>query len=190
MKSLPLILIAMIVSVGSVWACGSQSDTKNCSSSNTGMGTTVFTSNQEAKALDIVETAIGAGSFSTLVTAVQAADLVETLKGKGPFTVFAPTDEAFSKVPAKALESLLKDKALLSSVLTYHVISGNVSSSDVLQMDGKKVKTVNGKELTIRVRDGNVYVNDARVTMTDIKASNGVIHVIDTVIMPPSNNAN
>lgn len=133
---------------------------------------------------DIVDTAINAGSFKTLVTAVQAAELVATLKGAGPFTVFAPNDEAFGKIPSEALNGLLKDKSGLSSVLTYHVIAGEVMAADVVKLDGKKVKTVNGQEVTIHVKDGSVYINNAKVIATDVKASNGIIHVLDTVIMP------
>lgn len=134
---------------------------------------------------DIVDTAVAAGSFKTLATALTEAGLIETLKGKGPFTVFAPTDEAFAKVPKKDLEALLKDKKKLAAVLTYHVVSGKVMAADVLKMkDGSKVKTVQGSELTLGLKDGKVMVDGANVTKTDIEASNGVIHVIDSVIMP------
>lgn len=129
---------------------------------------------------DIVDTAVAAGQFKTLATALQAAGLVETLKGKGPFTVFAPTDEAFAKIPKADLDALLKDKAKLSAVLTYHVVSGKVMAKDV---KAGKVKTVQGSELTIGTT-GGVTVDSAKVTKTDIAASNGVIHVIDTVVMP------
>lgn len=135
---------------------------------------------------DIVDTAVGAGSFKTLVAAVKAADLVETLKGKGPFTVFAPTDEAFEKVGKEKIEELLKDKKTLASILTYHVISGKVLAADAVKLDGKSAKTVNGKEVKIEVKDGKVYLNGkAAVIKADIITSNGVIHVIDTVILPP-----
>ncbi len=133
-----------------------------------------------AMAQDIVDVAIKAGSFKTLVTAVQAAGLVDTLKGPGPFTVFAPTDEAFAKVPKATLDALLKDKAALTKVLTYHVVSGKVMAADV---KAGKVKTVQGQELTVKT-DGGVMVDSAKVTATDIAASNGVIHVIDTVMLP------
>ena len=133
-----------------------------------------------AQAKDIVDTAVAAGNFKTLATALQAAGLVETLKGKGPFTVFAPTDEAFAKVPKADLDALLKDKAKLTAVLTYHVVPGKVMAKDV---KAGKVKTVQGSELTIGTT-GGVTVNNAKVTATDIVASNGVIHVIDTVVMP------
>ncbi|MCE2657908.1 MAG: fasciclin domain-containing protein [Rubrivivax sp.] len=133
-----------------------------------------------AQAKDIVDTAVAAGSFKTLATALQAAGLVDTLKGKGPFTVFAPTDEAFAKIPKADLDALLKDKAKLTAVLTYHVVPGTVMAKDV---KAGKVKTVQGGELTVATT-GGVTVNNAKVVKTDITASNGVIHVIDTVVMP------
>jgi len=133
-----------------------------------------------AQAADIVDTAVSAGSFKTLVTAVQAAGLVDTLKGSGPFTVFAPTDEAFAKIPKDKLDALLKDKAALTKVLTYHVVPGKVMAADV---KAGKVKTVQGGELTIATT-GGVKVDAANVVKTDVVASNGVIHVIDTVVMP------
>ena len=129
---------------------------------------------------DIVDTAVAAGSFKTLVTAVQAAGLVETLKGRGPFTVFAPTDEAFAKIPKADLDALLKDKAKLAAVLTYHVVPAAVLAKDVKAGD---VKTVNGKTIKITT-DKGVMVNNAKVIKTDVVASNGVIHVIDTVLLP------
>jgi uncharacterized surface protein with fasciclin (FAS1) repeats len=131
----------------------------------------------------IVETAIGAEKFSTLVTALKAAGLVDTLQGKGPFTVFAPTDEAFAEIPEETLAALLKDKAALTEILTYHVVSGKVMAADVVKLDS--AKTVQGDEVEIEVKDGNVMVNQANVVTTDIVCSNGVIHVIDAVIMPP-----
>jgi uncharacterized surface protein with fasciclin (FAS1) repeats len=133
-----------------------------------------------AQAKDIVDTAVGAGTFKTLATALGAAGLVDTLKGKGPFTVFAPTDEAFAKIPKADLDALLKDKAKLTAVLTYHVVPGKVMAADV---KAGKVKTVQGSEITISTTSG-VSVNNAKVIKTDIVADNGVIHVIDTVIMP------
>ena len=133
-----------------------------------------------AQAKDIVDTAVDAGSFKTLATALGAAGLVETLKGKGPFTVFAPTDEAFAKIPKADLEALLKDKAKLTAVLTYHVVPGKVMAADV---KAGKVKTVQGSDITVTTK-GGVMVNKAKVIKTDIVADNGVIHVIDTVIMP------
>lgn len=133
---------------------------------------------------DIVDTAVAAGSFKTLAAALGAADLVSTLKGEGPFTVFAPTDDAFAKLPKGTVETLLKpeNKAKLSSILTYHVVSGKVMAADVVKL--KRAKTVQGSKVKIRVEDGKVYINDAQVTTTDIEASNGVIHVIDSVILP------
>ncbi|MFY7863709.1 fasciclin domain-containing protein [Roseateles sp.] len=133
-----------------------------------------------AQAKDIVDTAVAAGNFKTLATALQAAGLIDTLKGKGPFTVFAPTDAAFAKIPKADLDALLKDKAKLTAVLTYHVVPGKVMAKDV---KAGKVKTVQGSELTIATQ-GGVMVDQAKVTATDIAADNGVIHVIDSVIMP------
>ena len=132
------------------------------------------------QAKDIVDTAVGAGTFNTLATALKAAGLVDTLKGPGPFTVFAPTDAAFAKVPKAQLDALLADKAKLTAVLTYHVVPGKVMAASV---KAGKVKTVQGSELTITT-DKGVMVDGAKVTATDIVADNGVIHVIDSVIMP------
>jgi uncharacterized surface protein with fasciclin (FAS1) repeats len=134
----------------------------------------------QAFAADIVDTAVKAGSFNTLVTAVKAAGLVDTLKGPGPFTVFAPTDAAFAKIPKADLDKLLADKAALTKVLTYHVVPGKVMAKDV---KAGKVKTVQGGEITVATT-GGVTVDGAKVTATDVAADNGVIHVIDTVIMP------
>jgi len=132
------------------------------------------------QAKDIVDTAVAAGNFKTLATALTAAGLVDTLKGKGPFTVFAPTDAAFAKIPKADLDALLKDKAKLTAVLTYHVVAGKVMAADV---KAGKVKTVQGSELTVSTT-GGVMVDKAKVTATDIVADNGVIHVIDSVILP------
>lgn len=132
---------------------------------------------------DIVDTAVADGRFKTLATALTTAGLVETLKGKGPFTVFAPTDEAFAKLPAGTLNALLADKPQLTAVLTYHVVSGRVMAADVVKLTS--ANTVNTKPVTIKVDGGKVYVNDAQVIITDILTSNGVIHVIDKVILPP-----
>lgn len=138
---------------------------------------------QDAKPTkDIVETAVAAGSFKTLVAAVQAAGLVETLKGKGPFTVFAPTDEAFAKLPPGTVEALLKDKAKLTAILTYHVVSGDVRAAQAMKLSS--AKTVNGQSFRIMVKDGNVMIDNAKVVKADIGTTNGVIHVIDTVILP------
>ncbi len=131
---------------------------------------------------DIVETAVAAGSFTTLAAALQAAGLVDVLKGDGPFTVFAPTDAAFAKLPAGTVEALLKDKAKLTAILTYHVVSGNVKAADVVKLSS--ARTVQGQDVRIAVRNGKVMINDATVTQADIAARNGTIHVIDTVILP------
>jgi uncharacterized surface protein with fasciclin (FAS1) repeats len=133
---------------------------------------------------NIVDTAAAAGSFTTLAKALTAADLVATLEGPGPFTVFAPTDEAFAKLPAGTLDDLLKpeNKDKLRRVLTYHVVAGEVRAADVVKL--QSAKAVSGDAITVKVRDGKVHVDDANVTTTDIQASNGVIHVIDTVILP------
>jgi uncharacterized surface protein with fasciclin (FAS1) repeats len=135
---------------------------------------------------DIIDTAIAAGTFKTLANAIKAAGLTETLKGKGPFTVFAPTDEAFAKFPTGKLDSLLKDAEKLKALLTYHVVEGKVMSKDVLTMDGKTAKTVNGADLAISTKDGVKLNGDSTVTKTDIECSNGVIHVIDTVMSLPA----
>lgn len=132
-------------------------------------------------ASDIVDTAVSAGSFKTLVAAVQAAGLVDTLKGPGPFTVFAPTDAAFAKIPKAQLDALLADKAKLAAVLTYHVVPGTVMAKDVKAGDAA---TANGKSLRITTTGGNVMVDQSKVIKTDIVATNGVIHVIDTVMLP------
>lgn len=138
----------------------------------------------QAPTRNIVETAVAAGSFNTLVAAVKAAGLVETLSGPGPFTVFAPSDAAFAKLPAGTIDALLADKAALTSILTYHVVPGKVMAADVLKMQKGNPKTVNGQTVGIVVRDGKVFVDGAQVVITDIVATNGVIHVIDSVIMP------
>ena len=134
-----------------------------------------------AQAADIVDTAVAAGKFNTLVKAVKAAGLADTLKGDGPFTVFAPTDEAFAKLPAGTVESLLNDKEKLAQILTYHVVPGKVMSTDVTT---GAVQTVQGQPLNVMVDDGAVKVNDAQVVQADVTASNGVIHVIDSVVLP------
>jgi transforming growth factor-beta-induced protein len=133
---------------------------------------------------DIVTTAVAAGSFKTLAAALEAAGLVETLKGEGPFTVFAPTDEAFAKLPKGTVEELLKpeNKSKLTAILTYHVVAGEVMAEDVVGLE--KAKTVNGQSLTIRVKDGTVSIDNANVVKTDIACSNGIIHVIDSVVLP------
>ena len=137
-----------------------------------------------ALAADIVDTAAAAGQFRTLVAALEKADLVDTLKGAGPYTVFAPTDAAFKRVPTKTLNALMKDKAKLKSVLLYHVVAGKVTSARVVNLTS--AKTASGKSVRIRVAGANVFVNDAKVTKPDVMASNGVIHVINRVLIPPA----
>jgi uncharacterized surface protein with fasciclin (FAS1) repeats len=166
MKNISLSLIALVVFTASVFA---QYDTKNVT---------------KAVENDIVQTAISAGNFTTLATALTEAGLVDALKGKGPFTVFAPTDDAFKKLPNGALDNLLKDKEALKNVLLYHVVSGNVSSKDLVKLD--KATTLNGSDIKIKTVDGKVMINDSQVTAADVKASNGIIHVIDTVLLPPT----
>lgn len=132
----------------------------------------------------IVETASANGQFKTLVKLVKTAGLASTLSGKGPYTVFAPTDAAFAKVPKSTLDALMKDRAKLRAVLLYHVVAGRVTSGKVVKL--RSAETVNGAAVKIRVRDGRVYVNSARVVTPDVKASNGVIHVINRVLIPPT----
>jgi uncharacterized surface protein with fasciclin (FAS1) repeats len=136
----------------------------------------------QAQTKDIVDTAVAAGTFNTLAAALKATDLIGTLKGAGPFTVFAPTDEAFAKLPKATLDALLKDPAKLKGILLYHVVSGKVMAGDVVKITS--AKSVQGSAITIKVADGKVMVDNAHVAKTDILASNGVIHVIDTVILP------
>lgn len=135
---------------------------------------------------NIVEIAAGDDRFETLVTAVQAAGLVDTLQGEGPFTVFAPTDDAFAALPAGTLEALLADTDTLTKILTYHVVPGKVMAADVVGLNGQEAGTVQGENVMVKVDGGNVMINDANVIITDIEASNGVIHVIDKVIIPPT----
>ena len=148
------------------------------------LSVSLFAADKPMTKADIVDTAVAAGQFNTLAKALQAAGLVDTLKGKGPFTVFAPTDEAFAKLPAGTVEDLLKpeNKEKLVSILTYHVVPGAVSSKKVAGMTS--AKTVNGKSVKISAEGGTVKIDNATVTKADIKASNGVIHVIDSVLMP------
>jgi uncharacterized surface protein with fasciclin (FAS1) repeats len=145
---------------------------------------TAFSGSYGHKKSDIVDTAVAAGDFTTLAAALEAGGLIETLKSDGPFTVFAPTDEAFAKLPAGTVENLLlpENKDQLVAILTYHVVPGKVKAADVVKLDA--AKTANGSDVRIRVQDDTVFVNDARVVATDISASNGVIHVVDTVILP------
>ena len=135
---------------------------------------------------DIVSVAVGSGQFTTLVAAVKAAGLVEVLQGTGPFTVFAPTDAAFAKLPKGTVESLLADKEKLAAILKYHVIPGKVTAADVVKMRGGTPRTVNGAPVKISIQEGKVFVDNAQVVTADVMASNGVIHVIDSVILPPA----
>jgi len=135
---------------------------------------------------DIIDTAVAAGNFKTLAAALTAAGLVDTLKGTGPFTVFAPTDEAFAKLPAGTVDALLKDVPKLKGILTYHVVSGTVMAADVMKMDGKTAKTVNGADLKISTQDGVKLNGNVHFSKTDIDCTNGVIHVVDAVLMPPA----
>ena len=179
--------------------CSSSSDSSGTGGSSTGMigsgGTSAGTGSGGASSggtggaagpKDIVDTAVAAGSFTKLAAALQAADLVTTLKGTGPFTVFAPTDAAFAKLPAGTLDTLLEpeNKATLQALLEYHVVAGRVLAADVVKLT--KATTLQGSDVTITVSGSTVKINDATVTMTDVLASNGVIHVIDTVLMPPA----
>jgi uncharacterized surface protein with fasciclin (FAS1) repeats len=138
---------------------------------------------------NIVDVATSAGSFKTLLAAVKAAGLVETLQGDGPFTVFAPSDAAFAKIPKAKLDALLADKAALTALLTYHVVPGRVMAADIVKANGAKPATVNGQSVDVTVRGGKVYVGSAQVVSADVQASNGVIHVIDTVLMPAPKSA-
>jgi uncharacterized surface protein with fasciclin (FAS1) repeats len=175
-------------------ACGSDKATTKATTAAPAAAVTTAAATATTKAgamadakTDIVDTAVAAGSFKTLAAALTAAGLVDTLKGPGPFTVFAPTDEAFAKLPAGTLEDLLKpeNKAKLAGILTYHVVSGKVAAADVVKL--KSAKTVNTKEVTIEVKGADVMLNGTtKVTKTDIMASNGIIHVIDSVLLPPA----
>ncbi len=171
-----LVLVPSLLAALAISGCGGAQNEAQTTTPTSGTSSTAQS--------DIVDTAVGAGSFKTLVAAIKAADLVETLKGPGPFTVFAPTDEAFAKLPAGTLESLLKpeNKTKLQAILTYHVVSGRVGSDQVVHMTS--AKTVQGKELKISQNAGSVMVDGAKVVKTDIACSNGVIHVIDAVVLP------
>ncbi len=139
---------------------------------------------QTADEKDIVDTAAGSKDFTILVTAVKEAGLVEALKGKGPYTVFAPTDAAFKKLGDEKIKAVVKDKELLKKILLAHVVEGKVMAADAVKLDGKNAKTLGGAEFTVAVKDGKVMIGEATVTKADIKCSNGVIHVIDTVLIP------
>src|SRR6056297_2637138 len=140
--------------------------------------------NGDMGTMDVVDTAITADDFNTLVTAITEADLVEALKAEGPFTVFAPTDAAFAALPEGVLDGLLENTDELRNVLLYHVVSGKVMAEDVVGLDGEMVETLFGEDVMVKVEDGMVYINDAQVVTTDIEATNGVIHAIDTVLVP------
>lgn len=153
----------------------------------TGIASAAASEPQARQDKNIVQVASGAPQFSTLVSLIKQAGLVKTLSGKGPFTVLAPTNAAFKKVPKATLDAIAADKALLTKVLTYHVIAGKAEAADVVKLNGKKVKTVEGEKVSITVRNGNVFINKtAKVTTTDIPASNGVIHAINNVLVPPT----
>jgi uncharacterized surface protein with fasciclin (FAS1) repeats len=190
MKSTWLRVVALLFAFTLIAAaCGDDEEEQPVASGEADDGAAADDADGEAaEMVDIVDTAVASGQFPTLVAALEAADLVDTLKGEGPFTVFAPTEEAF----ANALEALgvtaeeLLANPDLASILTYHVVSGNVPAADVVGLDGEEVATVNGATVTIGVDGETVTVNDATVVTTDIMASNGVIHVIDTVLLPPA----
>jgi uncharacterized surface protein with fasciclin (FAS1) repeats len=169
-------------------AGGASTPTKETTADTTKSTDKVAETTTGGKAGTIVDVAVGAGDFTVLVEAVKAAGLADTLSGPGPLTVFAPTDEAFATALTTlgiTKEALLADKAKLTKILTYHVVSGKVMAADVLTMDGKDVPTVNGSPLKVKIDGSTVMINDAKVTKADIEASNGVIHVIDKVLLPP-----
>jgi len=182
MKRTRILLWALLA--GLIAACGGAADSADTTTATTVAPATTSTAAPQQEEADIVGVATEAGSFSTLLTAVEAAGLVETLQGDGPFTVFAPTDEAFAALPEGTLDSLLADTEALSQVLLYHVVEGEVMASDVVELDS--ATTIQGEDIAITVEGDSVRVNEANVVSTDIAASNGVIHVIDQVILPPS----
>lgn len=177
--TLAIAVVAAMSSTSFAGSCGSGSHSHDDKSKAT---TASAVSKSYDKSADIVETAISAENFTTLVAAVKAAGLVEALKGDGPFTVFAPTDEAFAALPEGTVEALLKDTEKLTAILTYHVVPGIVKAEDVVKVD--KAETLQGQSVMVKVSDGKVMIDNANVIKTDIMASNGVIHVIDAVIMP------
>ena len=184
MKKLTTVLATGLLALAATAETGSKCN-GTATTNRSGRGTHVLTTAVVHPAgKDIVDTAVAAGSFKTLVAAVKAAGLVETLKGEGPFTVFAPTDEAFAKLPKGTVESLLKpeNKAQLQAILTYHVVPGKVMAADVVKITG--AVSVQGQQIDVVVKDGKVKVDGANVLKTDIACSNGVIHVIDSVILP------
>jgi uncharacterized surface protein with fasciclin (FAS1) repeats len=176
-------VIAVLIIAGGIWFVASKDDKKADDTKQTAQTTKT---EEAAPTQNIVEIASGNPDFSTLVEFVKTAGLVDTLSSAGPFTVFAPTNEAFARLPADTVAALKADPAKLKEILTYHVVSGSVLAADVVKLD--KATTVQGKDVKIMVMDGKVMLNDSStVTKTDIKASNGVIHVIDTVLLPPTN---
>ena len=188
-RSIAFLVPALAIAIAACSAAASPNATPTSASTPSPAATTAASPSAApsaaAMAEDIVQTATEAGSFSTLLTAVKAAGLVETLQGEGPYTVFAPTDEAFAALPAGTLEGLLADKEALKKVLLYHVVSGAVSSDQVVELTS--ADSVEGSPIAIAVKDGMVYLNDsAKVVTADVMASNGVIHVIDEVILPPT----
>ena len=189
-RSITLLVPAFAIAIAACSATSSGASTPGASTPSPAATTaatpsTAPSASTAAMAEDIVQTATDAGSFSTLLTAVEAAGLVETLQGEGPYTVFAPTDEAFAALPAGTLDGLLADKEALKKILLYHVVSGAVSSDQVVELTS--ADSVEGSPIAIAVKDGTVYLNDgAKVVTPDVMASNGVIHVIDHVILPPA----
>jgi len=190
-RSIALLVPALAIAIAACSSAASPSAAPTTAPTATPVPTTTAPSiapsaSAAAMTKDIVETATEAGSFTTLLTAVEAAGLVETLQGPGPFTVFAPTDAAFAALPAGTLDGLLKDPAALKKILLYHVVSGAVTADKVVGLTS--ATSVEGSPIAISVKDGAVYLNDgAKVVTPDVMASNGVIHVIDKVILPPSN---
>ena len=190
-RSIAFLVPALAIAIAACSAAASRGASTTAASTTSPASTTAASpsaapsASAAAMAEDIVQTATEAGSFSTLLTAATAAGLVETLQGEGPYTVFAPTDEAFAALPAGTLEGLLADKEALKKVLLYHVVSGAVSSDQVVGLTS--ANSVEGSPIAIAVKDGMVYLNDsAKVVTADVMASNGVIHVIDKVILPPT----
>jgi transforming growth factor-beta-induced protein len=183
MKRTQILLWALLAGLMGA-ACGGAADSTESTTATTVAEATTTAPAPQAEQGDIVDVATEAGSFSTLLTAVEAAGLVETLRGEGPYTVFAPTDEAFAALPEGTLDELLADPEALSQVLLYHVVPGEVMASDVVELDS--ATTVQGEDIAITVEDDSVKVNEATVSSPDLVASNGVIHVIDQVILPPS----
>ena len=179
MRRILILAVALVALALGVAACGGDDD-----SDSAAVPAPAQTEPAAAAESDIVDTAVSAGSFTTLIAALEAADLADTLRGDGPYTVFAPTDEAFAKLPAGTLDELLKpeNKDQLTAILTYHVAEGSVASADL--SDGQTIPTLQGSELTVAISGGTVRVGDGTVTTPDVAASNGVIHVVDTVLLP------